>query len=210
MAFQLCADDVDLAEVGGKEKVLPGEYHMLVESVNEDGGEKGEMLVELQILRGTTPGMESKRYQEKFSKDLKKWPLRKMTAFALAARLITKEELEKNKSPEIEWTEARGRTICMSLENNEYEGKNYTRLAWDNIWSPIDKRASHIPLHAEALKRDGLALPANRHIDGMLAKPAATTQTTTAATAQASGNKKAAATTAAPAASVDDALAGVI
>lgn len=177
MAFELYVDDVDLDDVGGKpfDRVAPGDYHMLVESIDEEGGKKGEMVVVLQILRGTTPGMESKSYTLELSKSFEKWPLRKLTAFAIATRLTSKELLEKAKAakeaPVIDWPAAVGRTICMSLEDNEYNGKHYTRLAWDNIWSPIDKRAAHVPLHADALKRDGLALPDGRNVDGILAKP---------------------------------------
>lgn len=209
MAFDLMVDDVDLDRVGGKEKVQPGSYHMLVESVDEDGGEKGEMVVELQILRGTTPNMEGKMYEEKFSKEYKEWPLRKLTAFAIAARLVTKEELKaakaSGKAPKIEWTQAVGRSICIELENNEYNGKTYTRLAWDNIWSPADKRASHVPLNKSAVERDKLTLPANRHIDGILAQG----QATAAGKADAKGGGSKAAGGKAGV-STDDALDGVL
>ena len=213
MAFELAVDDVDLSRVGGEEKVFPGNYHMLVDDVQEEGGDKGEMIVFYQILRGSTLGMEGRLFKVYFTKDFKDMALRKLTAFALAARLVTKEELMKckdeRKAPMIEWTQAVGRSVCMELEDNEYEKNgrttHRTQLAWDNIWNPTDKRAAHIPLHAGQLQKEGLKLDANRPLDGIMAAQPDKTKPGSRGAAKADAKKLPD-----PQVSADDALAGVI
>lgn len=174
MAFEMSFDDVDPDKVGGSDRVHPGEYHCLIEAVDEEG-ENYSMVVDLQILRGTTPCQEGKAYQLKLKKDFGEWPQRKLTAFGIAARLFTADEMKKAKaerqSLNIDWTKAAGRSICLSLENSQ-DGK-WTNLRFDNIWKPDDKRAAQIPLHAKALERDGIKLAANRPIDGVLSASAA-------------------------------------
>jgi hypothetical protein len=185
MGFAINYDDFDPDEVGGKDQVLAGDYHMLVVNVNEDG-DKGDMEVDLQVLRGTTPGQECKEYRLKLKKDYGKWPQRKLAAFAKAARLRTADQLKSGKASGkddvVEWTQAINRSICMRLETSD-DGK-WTNLAWDSIWSPDDKRANHIPLNENALKRDGIKLPANRPIDGVLATRAANGQQRQSAASQ--------------------------
>lgn len=207
MAFEMYLEDVDTDEIGGKDRIAAGKYHFLVEDLDEEGGKNGAMRVEFQALRGTTPGQETKIFAMDFKKEFDKWSQKKLAAFAIATRLRTKEQIEKmkadKKSDAIEWTEAIGRTVCMEIAadiDGQYAG--LPKLHFDSIWSPDDKRAAAIPLHAAALQREGIKLSANRHIDGMLAaKPAATN----AKPAAAAGNGKSA-----PAASADDLLDGVI
>lgn len=173
MAFEMNYDDFDPDEVGGKDTVQPGEYHMLVESVDEEG-EGGAMVIELQVLRGTTAGQETKLFTLRLKKDYGKWHQRKLAAFAIAARLRTAKQIKENKeqrrSDPIDWSQAVGRSICMKLEKSD-DGK-WINLAWDSIWMPEDKRAGQIPLHPATVQREKIALPSTRHIDGCLAPKA--------------------------------------
>ncbi len=175
MAFELDTSDYDADDIGGKEQVLPGDYHMLVAALNEDGNDNGDMVVDFQVLHGTVQGQRDKIFQMRFKREYTKWAKRKLAAFALAARLITKEQLKKcqeeGKSPLIDWSKAVGRSVCMRLE--ESEDKKWINLAWDSIWSPDDKRAAHIPLHAAVIQREGIKLPDTRPMEGVLAKRAA-------------------------------------
>ena len=209
MAFDLQLDDVDTDEIGGKDRIAPGKYHFLVEELEEDGGKNGAMRVVFQCLRGTTPNQETKMFSLDFKKEYEKWSQKKLAAFAIASRLRTKEQLEKmkaeRKSDPIEWTEALNRSVCMEItadESGQYAGM--PKLNFDSIWRPDDKRASSIPLHPATIQREGIKLPPNRPIDGMLSEKAA----------PAKGNGKASATAtktaAAPAATADELLDGVI
>lgn len=175
MAFEIDTGDFDPDDVGGQEQVMGGAYHAMVEDVNEDGDDKGNMVVDLQILRGTTPGQEGKHYQLKLKREFTKWAMRKLTAFAIATRLTTLDAIKKAKDgtgPKVnpEFANARGKSICIKLVRDDED--KWTNLDWDSIWTPEDKRASHIPLHKGTIDREGVKLPATRPIDGILARPA--------------------------------------
>jgi hypothetical protein len=175
MAFEMYLEDVDTDEIGGKDRIAAGKFHFLVESVDEEGGKNGAMRVELQVLRGTTPGQETKIFGMDFKREFDKWSQRKLAALAIAARLTTKEELDRlkaeRKAPSFEWTDAVGRSICMEITadaEGQYAG--LPKLHFDSIWRPDDKRASQIPLHAATLQREGIKMPSNRNPDGSLIK----------------------------------------
>lgn len=207
MAFEVQYDDFDPDDVGGKDRVLPGLYHMLVESVDEDGGKNGAMHVEFQVMRGSVQGMNGKFFPMDFSKDYGKWQQMKLAAFAIGTGLRTQKQLsenKKNRTPDpIDWSQAVGKSCCMEIEADEDgQYKGLPKLRFSNIWRPDDKRASIVPLHAEVIKREGIKLPADRHIDGVLApKPNA---------AAAKESKPAAKKSAASEVSTDDLLEGVI
>lgn len=209
MAFEMYLEDVDTEEVGGKDRVAAGKYHMLIEDVDEEGGKNGAMRIAFQVLRGTTPGQETKIFLLDFKKEYDKWSQRKLAAFAIAARLRTKEQIEaiktEKKSDPIEWTEALGRSVCMEItadESGQYAG--LPKLNFDSIWHPADKRAATIPLHPATIQREGIKLPDARPIDGIQSKPKETKDV------KGKTSKPTAGTTKEHAASADDLLDGVI
>lgn len=183
MQFELDASDFDPEDIGGQEQVMGGAYHALITDVNEDPS-NGNLKFDLQILRGTTPGQEDKMYTLSLKREFAKWPMRKLSAMAIAARLTTIEAIkaaQNGTGPKVspDYSLAKGRSICIQLERkpDQNTGTEWTNLVWDNIWKPEDKRANHIPLHKGVLDREKVVLPANRPIDGVLARqqPAAKT-----------------------------------
>lgn len=189
MGIELALSEVDMDEVGGQAKAAPGYYHAYIPDLKEDGGKKGEMQVWFQILRGTTPGQEGIEHREQLSRQPTKWPIRKMTALAIACGLTSKEELDRmkadNQRPEIDFTQCIGRQVCLHLEQSTgSDGNTYIGLHFDEIWHPFDKRAARVPLSAEWLKAGGYVLPEGRPIDGVTAnanttpKPQGTGKTT--------------------------------
>lgn len=164
-------DEFDLDEVGGSGKVSPGDYHVKITSINENGGQKGEMIVDTEILCGTVAGMEGRTFRLYIPNEYDKWAMRKQTALALAAGLFTAADAKaakaQGKELDPDWQQAVGRQIVICLEPNEYQGKVTTRLAYDNIYAVTDKRASHVPLHAKFLEAAGIKLPPERPAHGV-------------------------------------------
>lgn len=207
MSFELPLDEVDTGSVGGYDRVEPGKYHCIVMALNEDGGKNGEMVVDFEILRGTTANQEGRSHRELFKKDVKSVQIRKFLALAIACGLTTREQIEelkaKGERPMFDWQQCVGKQVCMHLEENEHQGKTYVRLAWDEIWRLDDKRANSIPLHAGFLKTSGIMLPPTRNIDGILSKsqtpPSTLQQKKTTGTEQQ-----------APKPSADEVLAGIV
>lgn len=172
MAFEVPMDDIESSTIGGFDRVAPGSYHMTVTDVNEDGGTKGEMIVKFDIMRGTVDGQQGKEFQCYFSKEMNKVARRRVHAFAIATGLITSDQLEQHKkagtSPSYDFNKVVGRQVCANLEDNFYNDKHTTRLAWDEIFHPADKRASHVPLLMARIKMANppIVLPEGRNPDG--------------------------------------------
>lgn len=211
MAFDLYTDEFESDMVGGKDRIMPGFYHFFVETVDEDGGKNGSMHVEFQVLRSTASGQETKIFAMDFSKDMggsksAKWAQAKLAAFATGTGLCTMKQIDdaraNRQNMAIEWTEAVGRSCCMEIEADEDgQYKDMPKLRFANIWRPDDKRASRVPLHATTIQREGIKLPAGRHIDGALAPKTG---------GNAKAEKQPAKKSAAPEISTDDLLEGVI
>lgn len=177
MGFEVPLDDVETDSVGGFDYVRSGQYHAEVTEYTEEGGKKGEDIVKIEILRGTTPKQEGKECKLYFKRDFDKWSLRKIIALALATDVITKKQLDEHKlnktSPTFDFSNIVGKQICLAIEENEYEGKVTSRLAWDNLWHPADGRAARIPLNMGKIEKAGIKLPADRDPNGGTIKPAA-------------------------------------
>jgi hypothetical protein len=211
MAIEVYMDEVDTDSIGGFDRVAPGAYHMRVVGADEDGGSKGEMSVDFEVLRGTTANQEGKVHRELFKKTSDKFARKKMLALAIACGIVTKLELDKHKAagtaPVLDFaTGAQGKNVCMNIESHEYNGKTYTRMAWDEVFHPADKRANHVPLLAAAIKAAGIKLPEGRNIDGAVKntnQAAANGGTNAAAAANAA---KSSAAEQKPASSVNDLL----
>ena len=212
MAVEVYMDEIETDAIGGFDRVAPGSYHMKIVGLNEDGGKKGEMTVDFEVLRGTTSNQEGKVHREFFAKTSEKTARKKMLSFAIACGLTTKLELDKHKAngtaPVLDFAgQCEGKQVCVNLEANEYQGKTYIRMAWDEVFHPCDKRANHVPLHAVQLKAGGYVLPEGRNIDGAV-KNATTTANggTNAAAAAKAATSAAKPATGAAAQSVDDLL----
>lgn len=212
MAIEVFMDELDTDSIGGFDRVSPGAYHMKIVAVDEDGGQKGEMTVDFEVLRGNTANQEGKVHREFFKKTSEKTARRKMLALAIACGMTTKAALDKHKSegtaPTLDFaSSAPGKNVCMNLEANDYNGKTYIRMAWDEVFHPADKRANHVPLLAPAIKAAGIVLPEGRNIDGAVKTSNATanggSNVAAAANAAKSGSTGPAKP---PASSVDDLL----
>ncbi len=197
-------DDFDPESLGGFDRVQPGAYHAQIVAVDPDGGKGGAMLVDFEVLKGTTVGQEGKVHQEKFADDMKKSFQKKRASLALASGIVTMDMLKAAKADkkpvEPDWMAMVGKQVCLNLVENESNGRLYTNLNWDEVWHPTDKKANSVPLHEGMLKRANITLPEGRPPEGVKA----------AAAAAAAGGKSESKPAAKPAASADELLAGVV
>lgn len=105
----------------------PGRYHLIVVDCDEDGmrlggrNNKGEMVVEFECLAGSVPNQEGMRHRSYFTKSAAAaW---KIMRLALAAGLITAEEVERHKQagtyPMLEFErDLKGKQIFAELVEN--------------------------------------------------------------------------------------------
>ncbi len=176
MGFEVPLDEVETDSVGGFDFVRSGLYLAEITDYLEEGGQKGEDIIKIEILSGTTPKQEGKESKLYFARNFDKWSLRKIIALALATGVITKQQLDQHKkngtSPTFDFSGIVGKLICLALEENEYNGKISARLAYDNLWHPADARAYRIPLNMAKIQAAGIKLPDDRDPKGGVIKPA--------------------------------------
>lgn len=149
---------------GGSSQYLnePGTYHMIVTSVAENEGPKGNPIdgftVGLSVLDGTAKGQKDKSTNLcLFSPDQSKsdksqeWARKKQTAFVIASGLLDlKKDLKKlGGKVQIDLQTAVGRQIVATFESDD-SGK-YMELSYANIYHVDDPRAANFPKDKEAL-----------------------------------------------------------
>lgn len=164
MALEFGADELP-ESIDGYDKVLAGSYHMRVTHVDENGGNKGEMIVDMEVQAGTTPNMEGRSHREYFSqpkpdqdKEKRANTVKRMLLFAIATGLTTAEEYEATKKGGkrlvLHFKDAVGRHLCTKLEASEYQGKTSFKAGF-NLW-PIDSpSAAGIPINRGAIAKAG-------------------------------------------------------
>jgi hypothetical protein len=136
----------------------PGTYHLVVTSVGENEGPKGNPIdgftVGLSVLDGTAKGQKDKSTNLcLFSPDQSKsdksqeWARKKQTAFAIASGLVDLKKL--GGKIQIDLQTAVGRQIVATFEHDD-SGK-YMQLSYANIYHVDDPRAANFPKDKEAL-----------------------------------------------------------
>ena len=136
----------------------PGTYHMIVTSVAENEGPKGNPIVGftvgLSVLDGTAKGQKDKSTnlclfspdQSKSDKS-RKWARMKQTAFVVASGVLEPSKL--GGKVQINLQTAVGRQIVATFESDD-SGK-YMQLSYANIYHVDDPRAANFPKDKEAL-----------------------------------------------------------
>lgn len=137
-----------------------GKYHMAIVGIDEDGGSRGEMIVDLEVLAGTTPKQEGRVHREYMSKTVK--AMKRFHSLAIAIGFTTVEELkamkERNERPKYDFTKAVGKQVCYELSEEEYQGK--TRVKGDfNFYHVTHPKTEKWPKNAAMLERAGIKAP---------------------------------------------------
>lgn len=153
MAFTVDTDDLGALS----DPPAPGEYHIAFTEVDEEGGNSGEMVVEMEVLAGTIEGMEGRTHRmyyphtTNFSKFIHR--------LALVSGLVTQEQLEAAKKEgagiEYDFSKIVGRQAMIRLHEDEYQGSKRLKMAPFHIWSVEDPTCARWPKHEKMLKKAG-------------------------------------------------------
>ena len=136
---------------------IAGNYHVSIASVDEEGGNNGEMIVDFEVLAGSTKGMEGRNHRAYYSQT---------TAFAqyfhrlaVIAGLITAEDLAKKidakEAIEYDFTKTVGRQAMITIHEDEYNGKKNLKMSPFHIWSVEDPTCQTWPKNEKLLKKAG-------------------------------------------------------
>jgi len=173
-------------DIQGNARPLPGRYHVIVKHADDSFEKFDKVIVEFEVLAGTTPGQEGRLITEFFATSEKALP--RLQRLALCLGLLAPGEEEK----EVEFAEAEGRQLVIEVEDNEYEKKDEdgnkktvkgVRVGFLGMWSLNNKAVSDVPKNRDALK---LMEDASVGV-GQSAAKSTTNETAATATAAASG-----------------------
>ena len=177
MPINMPCDDLDVDNLGGFDEVLAGWVHGKIVAVDEDSGDKGDLAIDIEVLRHTSSNQVGKVHRELFRKTMSsKFCRQKFIALALAASLTTTDELKKmsaeGKVPSIDYTKALGKQICIKLTDNEYNGKTRSQMDFDRVFHPTHKKANDCPINTTELAAARISLPVGRNPDGAVSSSA--------------------------------------
>ena len=151
-------------KLGKFDTVAPGRYHVMVAVVDENGGyDNASVVVDFDILAGTTPDQEGKQHREYLDRTTKSGTGKAMS-FYCAVGITSEAELEKCKeekrNPVIDTTLAVGRQCCIEIQKEEWndkksgEPKSANKIGFR--YFPVDSpKAAGIPISQAAAAKAG-------------------------------------------------------
>jgi hypothetical protein len=165
MVIEYNYDDFDPDKIGGQfDTVAPGRYHVMVAALAEEGGyDNASMVVDFDILAGTTPNQEGKQHREYIDRTSKPGTSKAMS-FYCAVGITTVAELKKlieeKRNPAFDPMLAVGRQLCIEIQKEEWTDKksgepksaNKIGFRYFGIDSP---KAAGIPISQAAAAKSG-------------------------------------------------------
>lgn len=146
-------------DIQGNPRPLPGRYHVAVKHVDEKMDKFDKVIVEFEVLAGTTPGQEGRTITEFFAVTDKALP--RLQRLAVVLGLIKPGEGEK----EVEFSDGVGRQLVIEVEENEYEKDGRTihgvRCAYLGFWSLSNAAVADVPKDDAARERGSKKADAN-------------------------------------------------
>ena len=181
-------------DIQGNARPLPGRYHAIVKEVDESMEKIDKIIVEFEVLAGTTPGQEGTVVTEYFAVTEKAIP--RLKRLALSLGLLRPGEPERD----INFSDAIGKDLVIEVEPNEYTNKagkevKTVRLTYLGFWSTGNEAVADVPKDTEAVgdvrQTDAWGQPVeqpaangqlanNQPVDSQAASPVAAQPTPTA------------------------------
>lgn len=138
-----------------------GRYHVQVVNADEDGGTKSEMIIDFEVLAGTTPGQEGLRHREYFQKTVK--AMSRIHTLAIALGMVTSDQIKdaqaKGASLTYDFESQVGKQLCISLSEEEYNGKTRCKVNFE-MYHVANPKVADWPKNAGMLKSGGYDVPA--------------------------------------------------
>jgi len=137
-------------DVKGFSRPLAGRYHVVVKDVDESHEKfENSIPVEIEVLKGTTPGQEGKLHTEFFS--ISEKAIDRLLRFSLTTGIVRPGEKK-----DVSISDAVGRQLIVELEDHSYEKngevKKGVRISFLGMWSVGNDEVKDVPKDKEALK----------------------------------------------------------
>lgn len=137
----------------------PGKAHLLVTECKET--DDGQIAIEFDVIAHEVPEQtEKKVFEWLYPASSKAGARKRVASFFLATGVQSREAFikaaKKDAGAEVNERDAIGRTVCVDLEENEYQGKVRTRVGF-NFYDPMDPESDGYPKNEKylaAMQRD--------------------------------------------------------
>ena len=132
-------------DISGFQKPLPGRYHVVVKHVDETFEKFDKIVIDFEVLAGTTPGQEGREVTEFFACTEKAIP--RLQRLALCLGLLRPGEADRD----VEFTDAVGRDLVIEVEENKYTNKTTgkevegVRVGYLGMWSTGNEAVADVP-----------------------------------------------------------------
>lgn len=144
----------DPSKVGEFERVAPGPVHLMVSSIQENGGKNGEHVVKFEVLMHPQQSEIGATHTEYFPADARMaW---KLLTFCYAVKIADREAMARakeagNQYVPIELKDAEGRQLFGTIKVTEKDGKSFHNL--DSMLAIDDPKAEKHPRNVGMLKQ---------------------------------------------------------
>lgn len=161
----MTAETYDFSDFGSPEDLqgydtpAEGQYHVVVNDVDQSREKVNAVKVECSILAGTVPKQEGKTWWETFwdpnpdNKDGGKFARKRIASFALATGLMTPRQL--GQAVAIDWEQAKGRQfVCkVGIRESSKDGRTYrnAEIERTEMHAVNDPKVSEVPKNGTAL-----------------------------------------------------------
>lgn len=150
MAVKLGAKNVQSEDDLGGNRPLPGRYHVMVQHADDSMEKMDKVIVEFQVLAGTTPGQEGKTATEMFA--LTDKAIQRLQRLAMCTGLLKPGDEDH----EIDFAAAEGRQLVIELAERSYEKdgqkKTIVALTFNGMWSLNNQAVADVPKNLDAIR----------------------------------------------------------
>ena len=127
-------------DIQGNVRPEEGRYHVVVKEVDESFEKFDKIIVEFEVLAGTTPGQEGRTLSEFFAVTDKAIP--RLKRFALCVGLVKAGDPERD----VEFTDAIGSNLVIEIVKKKgKDEKEYSNLAYMGMWSTGNEAVADVP-----------------------------------------------------------------
>lgn len=134
-------------DIQGNARPLPGRYHVIVKEVDESMEKVDKIIIEFEVLAGTTPGQEGRVVTEYFA--ITEKAISRLTRLALVLGLLKPGEEDRD----VAFSESVGRDLVIEVEPNEYTNKDgkevkTVRVTYLGFWSTGNEAVADVPKYS--------------------------------------------------------------
>ena len=116
----------------------PGQYHVRITGFNDTFEKVDKIIVTMEVLAGTVPGQEGKEHTEFFPTTEAAMP--RLNLLGMVTGVVP-----PGQRGSLDDSNMVGRQLVIVLEQRERDGRSYTNITWDGMYSLGNKEVAAVP-----------------------------------------------------------------